>query len=121
LTSFSRVKYLVIMELTIANLFAQVIVVSIRCHAVGFFAFAAGSLGASWNSKNPPAALLLQNNPSLVSVEFHNYKDSVMRVARILWVPIALKDILQKAKGITLIESNQIRWFSWGSDRRRVL
>jgi hypothetical protein len=41
------VKYLVIKELTFATLFAQVVLEGIRCHAVGFFDFPAGSLVAS--------------------------------------------------------------------------
>jgi hypothetical protein len=42
---------------------------------------------AFWNPKNPPAALLFQYQPpSAVPIEFHNYKDSVMRAAGILWV-----------------------------------
>ncbi len=42
-------------------------------------------------------------------MEFHNYKDSVMRAARILRVPtMYLKDILHKAEGDHLDESTQI-------------
>jgi hypothetical protein len=37
----------------------------------------------------------------------------VTRVVGNLWVPTKRsKDILQQAKGITLIESTQVRWFS---------
>ncbi len=64
-------------------------------------------LGPLGTQRTPQQLCCCKTTPGLVSVEFHNYKDSVMRVARILWVPIALKDILQKVKGITLIESNQ--------------
>jgi hypothetical protein len=50
---------------------------------------------------------------SAVLVEFHDYKDSVMRVARILRVPtMHSRDIVLQARGIILVESAQIRWFS---------
>ncbi len=60
----------------------------IRCHVVSFFAFPAGSLVASWKTIEPPQAALLPhtNCPSAVPVEFHNYYDSVTRVARRLQV-----------------------------------
>ncbi len=46
-------------------------------------------------------------------VQFHNCNDSVTRVVRNLRVPTKRsRYILQQAKGITLIESTQIRWFS---------
>ncbi len=56
---------------------------------------------ASRKTIEPPAALLLHtNHPSAVSVEFHNYNDSVMRVAGRLWVPtMCSRDILLQAKG----------------------
>jgi hypothetical protein len=42
-----------------------------------------------------------------------NCNDGVMRVAGRLWVPtMQLKDILKQAKGGSLVESTQIRWFS---------
>jgi hypothetical protein len=73
----------------------------IRCHVVGFFAFLAGSLVASWKVIEPPAALLLHTNcPSIVPVEFHNYNDSVTRAAGRLLVPtMRSRDILFQAKG----------------------
>jgi hypothetical protein len=50
---------------------------------------------------------------SAVLVELQDYKDCVMRVARILRVPtMHSRDILLQAKGVILIESTQIRWFS---------
>jgi hypothetical protein len=62
----------------------------------------------------PSADLLLHTNcPSAVPVKFHNYNDSVTRVARRLQVPtMPSRDILLQAKEIILIESTQIRWFS---------
>ncbi len=43
----------------------------------------------------------------------HNYNDRVPRVVGNLRVPTTRsKEILQQAKGITLIEPTQIRWFS---------
>ncbi len=43
----------------------------------------------------------------------HKLSNSITRVVRILWVPTKRsRDILHQAKGITLIESTQIRWFS---------
>ncbi len=43
---------------------------------------------------------------SAVLVKFHNHKDSVMRVAVILWVPTMHSgDIMQQAKGFILIKS----------------
>jgi hypothetical protein len=67
----------------------------------------------------PPASLLLHTNrPSAVPVEFHNYNDSVTRVAGRLRVPIMCsRDILLQAKGDHLgrVNSDQmvlemIRW-----------
>ncbi len=44
------------------------------------------------------------------TVKFRDYKDSVMRVAGILWVlTMPSKDILRQAKGIILVEFTQIR------------
>jgi hypothetical protein len=68
---------------------------------------------------NPPVALLLHTNrPSAVPVEFHNYNDSVTRVAGRLRVPtMRSRDILLQAKGDHLgqVHSGQmvlemIRW-----------
>jgi hypothetical protein len=40
-------------------------------------------------------------------------KDGIMRIVGNLWVPTRhSRDILLQAKGITGIESTQIRWFS---------
>jgi hypothetical protein len=49
-----------------------------------------------------------------ISLSLRNYcKDSVMRIVRSLRVPTRhSRDILLQAKGITGIESTQIRWFS---------
>jgi hypothetical protein len=51
--------------------------------------------------KNPPAAVLLDTiTSSAVPVEFHNYNNSVARVARISRVPTVFsRDILLQAKG----------------------
>ncbi len=49
-----------------------------------------------------------------ISLRLRNYcKDSIRRVVGNLWVPTGhSRDILLQAKGITGIESTQIRWFS---------
>jgi hypothetical protein len=51
-------------------------------------------------------------NLSLQGLNSHNYGiDSAMRVAGILWVPtMHSREILQQAKGITLIESTLRRF-----------
>ncbi len=50
--------------------------------------------------QNPPAALLLSNRPSALPVKFHNYNDSVKRVAGRLRVPtMHSRDILLQDKG----------------------
>jgi hypothetical protein len=59
---------------------------------------------------NPPAALLLHSNlPNAASVEFHNYNNSVMRVARSLQVPTRhSKDILLQVKGDHLVSDQMV-------------
>ncbi len=51
--SFAGVKYLVITELTIATLFAQVFVMRHQMSCCRFSSLPAGSLVAFWNPKNP--------------------------------------------------------------------
>jgi hypothetical protein len=48
----------------------------------------------------------MKQQASAVPVEFYDCKDIVMRVGRILWVPI------MRSRGIILVESTQVRWFS---------
>jgi hypothetical protein len=48
-----------------------------------------------------------------VPVKFSDYKDSVIKVAEILWVPTVLCDqgtFCFKPRGIILVESTQIKW-----------
>jgi hypothetical protein len=56
--------------------------------------------------------LVLRRVKILLSLQ--NYcRDSIMRIVRDLRVPTGRsRDILLQAKGITGIESTQIRWFS---------
>jgi hypothetical protein len=80
----------------------------------GFFAFPAGSQEAFWKflkAHISTDASLSTRQRSTSLVPYCN--DSVTRVVRNLWVPTeGSRDILQQAKGIILIESTQIRWFS---------
>jgi hypothetical protein len=57
--STGRVKYLVIMESTIATLVSQVLVMRHQMSCCRFPSFSAGSLMAFCNPKNPLAALML--------------------------------------------------------------
>jgi hypothetical protein len=50
---------------------------------------------------------------SAVPFKFCYYKDSVMRVAMILWVPLCAQGTFCfEPRGIIFVESTQIRWFS---------
>jgi hypothetical protein len=53
----------------------------------------------------------MKQQASAVPVKFRDYKDSVMRVARILWVPtMRSRDILLQAKGdhLSQVHSDQM-------------
>ncbi len=103
------------MELTIATLFTQVFVMRHQMTCCRFLCFSIRlTCGLLKNHRTPPAALLLHTNrPNAVPVEFPNHNDSVTRVARRLHIPtMRPRDILLQAKGIILVESTQIRWFS---------
>ncbi len=53
-----------------------------------------------WPLKKPAALLFHTKRPSAVPVKFHNYNNSVTRVAGRLWVPTMRSwDILLQAKG----------------------
>jgi hypothetical protein len=72
---------------------------------------------ASWVVHKSPSyntdGLLLIHQCKASLVLYCNCNDSVMKVVRNLRVPTKRsRDILQQAKGITLIESTQIGWFS---------
>ncbi len=55
----------------------------------------------------------MKQQASAVPVEFRDYKDSVMRVARILFFYYVLKGHSASSQGgIILVESTQIRKFS---------
>ncbi len=98
---FARLKYLLIMELTIATLYAWVFVMRHQMPCCWFLFFPVGSLVASWKTIEPPAALLLHTNcSSAVPVQFYNYNYRVTRVAGRLWVPtVHSRGILLQAKG----------------------
>jgi hypothetical protein len=96
-----RVKYLVIMELTIATLFVRVFVMRPKMSCYWFLCFSSRlTCRLLKNHKIPPAALLLHTYcPSEVPVKFHNYSDSLMRVAGKLQVPtMHSRDFLLQAK-----------------------
>ncbi len=116
---FARVKYLVIMKLIISTLFAQVFVMRHQMSCCGFFFFSSGlTCGLLKSHRTPHAALLLHTIlPSAVPVEFHNYNDIFTRVARRLPVLLCAQGTFCfKPRGVILVESTQIRWFSrWSS------
>ncbi len=118
---FVRVIYLVIMELTIATLFAQVFVMRHQMSCCRFLCFSSGFTSALLEThRNPLEALLLQiNRPSAVPVKSPNYNHSVTWVARILQVPtMRSRDILLHAKRDHLdrVHSDQIvlKMIWWG-------
>jgi hypothetical protein len=98
---FVRVKYLVIIELTITTLFALVLVKRHQMSCCRFPSFPAGALVTFWDSKNPPAAFLLLLTTLCSRYQsdvFQNHRDNVKRAARILPVPtMHSMDILQQA------------------------
>jgi hypothetical protein len=81
----ARVKYLVITELTIATLFARIIVMRHQMSCYRFLCFSSGLtcglLKKPYICRTPSSS----NCPSAVPVKFHNYNDSVTRVAGKLW------------------------------------
>jgi hypothetical protein len=98
--TFSRVKYLVVTELTSATPFAQLFVTRHQMSCCWFLPF---QRAHSWpfGRKEPPNNFVTSSQPhSRIPIVFHNYKDSVMRVAGIFWVPtMCSRDILlQQAK-----------------------
>ncbi len=110
---FVWVKYLVIKELTIVTLFAQVFVMRHQMICCQFLCFSIRLFcGFLKNHKISAAALLLHTNrPSAVPVESHTYNDSVTRVARRLQVPtMCSRDILLQANGYHLsrVQSDQM-------------
>jgi hypothetical protein len=111
--TFARVKYLVIMELTITSLFAQVFVMRHHMSCCRFPSFPTGSLLAFWNPKKPPAALLLPTNGP---VQYQS--NSIITI--ISWEQPEYYRFLicdqgtfcVRPRGIILVKSTQIRWFS---------
>ncbi len=96
---FARAKYLVIMELTIATLFARVLVTRHQMSCCQFFYFSSGLTCGLLKTIEPPSSFVA-NSPSAVPVIFHNYNDSATSVARRLQVPtMRSRDILLQAKG----------------------
>ncbi len=115
--TFARFNYLVIKELTIATLSAQVFVVRYQMSCCRFPFFPAGSLMAFWN---PPAALLLHTNHPV------QYQLNSIITRTVSWEQQGYYGFLlctqghfssAKGWGITLIESTQIRLFSrWSGE-----
>jgi hypothetical protein len=98
--TFARVKYLVVTELMSATPFAQLFVTRHQMSCCWFLPF---QWAHSWpfGGKEPPNNFVTSSQPrSTTPIVFHNYKDSVMRVAGILRVPtMCSRDILlQQAK-----------------------
>jgi hypothetical protein len=99
--TFARVKYLVITQLTTATPFAQVSAMRHQMSCCRFPSFSAGSLVAFSEPEEPSSSCVASYQPpNAVLVEFHTYKDSVMRAAGMLLVPtMCSRDILHQAKG----------------------
>jgi hypothetical protein len=118
---FGRVEYLVITELTIATLFAWVFVLRHQMSCCRFLYFSSWlTCGLLKNHRTLQQLCcfipLAPPPPSAVQVKFHNYNDSVTKVARRLWVLLCAQGTFCfRPRGITFIESTQIRWFSRGS------
>ncbi len=105
---FVRVKYLLIMELTIATLFAKVFVMRHQMSCCRFLCFSNGLLK---NHRTPSSFVASYQRPSAVPVEFHNCNDRVTKVAGKLQVPTMCSgDILLQARGDHLgqIHSDQM-------------
>ncbi len=104
---FAGVKYLVITELIIAPCLLRCLLWCIRCHAVGFIPFQQA------HSKNPPPALLFLPNHI---VQYQSNSIITRTVSKEQPGYYGILQCAQEAfcirpRGITLIESTQIRWF----------
>jgi hypothetical protein len=105
----------VIKELKIATLICLCVSSwGISSRAAEFYFLPAGSLLALWRMiEFPSTPCGLMPNLQSITSQIPYCNDSVTRIAREIRVPTKhSRDILHQAKGIILVESSQIRWWS---------